>query len=390
MEPAIMGITGVPGFEALGKHIGIKRKRKDFAVISSTKPCTAAMTVTTNKARAAPLTVNLDHIKDGKAQAVIINSGVANACTGSKGLEDAYHTAALGASALGINAKDVLVLSTGRIGDFLPMEKISSGISTIKGELSSSKQAGTDAAEAIMTTDTKMKQAAVRVGKATIAGMAKGAGMIHPNMATMLAIIATDAKVPTGALQRCLTTAVESSFNMISVDNDTSTNDSVIVLANGLAGPVDISEFQEGLSYVCLELAKMIAADGEGATKLIETTVTGAASVDDARKAAKAVISSPLVKSAAFGNDPNWGRIVAAAGYSGCKMRPEKVSVTIQGTTVVRDGMSARFNPNHVSELMKSPKLIITVDLGIGKGTATAYGCDLTYEYVKINADYHT
>src|SRR3989338_9302920 len=295
------------GFKALGKAIGIKKSGKhDLAVIFSEVLADSAAVYTSNKVKGAPLIVTKNHLKNGKAQAVVVNSGVANVCTGEKGIKDAEDMASIAAKEMGISPNDVIVASTGVIGKFLPMEKISSGLKGIKKELS----ANSEVAKAIMTTDIAEKSIAVKEDNFTIGAIAKGSGMIRPNMATMLCFITTDAKIPAKKLDLFLRNSVNRSFNMISVDMDTSTSDMAIILANGLAGAADEKKFQAALDFVCIELAKKIASDGEGATKLVEVEVKGAITEEDAKKATKSIISSNLVKCAIFGNDPNWGRIL--------------------------------------------------------------------------------
>ncbi len=382
------GICSPAGFYSLGENIGIKKSKKDFCVIFTEKPANAAGVFTKNDVKGAPVIVSSRKIRSGKAQAIVVNSGIANVCTGRRGIRDAEETTRLVARELGVEERLVLVASTGLIGAFLPMGKIREGVKGIK------KRLGRDsitAAEAIMTTDLLKKHVAVRVGKATIGAMAKGSGMINPNMATMLAFITTDADIPAPKLRQMLKASVDKSFNMVTVDNDTSTSDSVFMLANGFAkGKVDYGQFWKALDYVCLELAKMVAMDGEGATKLVEVAVKNAASEKQARLVAKTVVGSNLVKSAMFGNDPNWGRIVCAAGYSKASVKPEKMSVFIGSKKIVSRGIGTKFNEKEISGLLKKKLVKITIDLGSGKKSATAYGCDLTYDYVKINADYST
>ncbi|MBS3098024.1 bifunctional glutamate N-acetyltransferase/amino-acid acetyltransferase ArgJ [Candidatus Woesearchaeota archaeon] len=382
------GITKVKGFSALGKFIGIKKKskKKDFAVVYSSEVCNAAGVFTKNEVKGAPLVVTKKHLADGKAQAVVINSGIANVCTGKKGIKDAEYMAKLTAKELGIEQKNVLVASTGLIGAYLPINLIKGGIKGIKKQLSKKG----DIAKAILTTDTIKKEIAVKIGRITIGAVAKGAGMIHPNMATMLCFIGTDAEFSSGELKKMLKTAVDKSFNMTSVDYDTSTSDMAILMANGLAGKANKSQFQKALDFVCIELAKKIAIDGEGATKLIEAKVKNAKNEKKAEVIAKSIISSNLVKTAMFGNDPNWGRIMAAVGYSGVKISQNKIDIYFNNNKIVSNGVGVKFELKKVVKEMKKDKLLIVVDLKEGKGMATAYGCDLTYEYIKINAAYHT
>ena len=375
------------GFKALGKAIGIKKSGKhDLAVIFSEVLADAAAVYTSNKVKGAPLIVTKKHLNNGKAQAVIVNSGVANVCTGEKGIKDAEDMASMAAKEMGISPSDVIVASTGVIGKFLPMEKISSGLKGIKDELS----ANSKVAKAIMTTDLAEKSIAVKEDNFTIGAIAKGSGMIHPNMATMLCFITADAKIPAKKLQKMLKNAVDISFNMISVDMDTSTSDMVAIMANSLAGKVNEAKFQNALDYVCIELAKKIAKDGEGATKLIQVNVKNAATDEDAKKIAKAVVSSNLVKCAVYGNDPNWGRIMCAAGNSGAKFDEEKIDIYFDDNAIVKNGTGVDFNYEHIKKVMNKEKLDINIDLKNGNKNATAYGCDMTEDYIKINALYTT
>ena len=375
------------GFKALGKAIGIKKSLKpDFAVIFSEVLADAAAVYTSNKVKGAPLIVTKKHLKNGKAQAMVINSGISNVCTGKKGIKDAEDTAKYVSDELGINASDIIVASTGLIGAYLPMDKIKKGIKGIKSRLSINH----DAASAIMTTDTSEKEIAIKVDNFAIGAIAKGSGMIHPNMATMLCFITTDAKIPSKKLSTFLKNSVNKSFNMISVDNDTSTSDMVVVMANGLAGKVNYKKFQDALDYVCIELAKKIAKDGEGATKLIEVMAKKAVTKTDAEKIAKSVINSNLVKCAVFGNDPNWGRILCAIGNSGAKFNENLVDIYIGKEIIVKNGTATGFNLDKVKSIMNNDALTITIDLHQGKANAVAYGCDMSYDYIKINALYTT
>lgn len=379
-------ITAVDRFTALGKYIGVKKGKKDFAIIYSEKICNAAAVYTKNKVKGAPLYVTMEHLKNGKAQAIAINSGVSNVATGKQGIEDAKLTCKLVAKELGIDENNVLVASTGVIGKKLPMGLIKKGINGIKNQL----KKDSDAAEAILTTDTIKKEIAVKVDDFTIGAIAKGSGMIHPNMATMLCFITTDADLSSKELHTCLVKAVGESFNMISVDNDTSTSDMVIVMSNN-AKKADKNKFQDALSVVCKEMAKKIAADGEGATKLIEVTVKNAKEKEDAKKIARSIISSNLVKCAIFGNDPNWGRIMCAAGNADAYFEENKVDIIIQDKPIVKNGIEAKgFDKEDISKSLKTNKVNIIVDLNIGKEEATAYGCDMSYGYVETNAEYCT
>jgi glutamate N-acetyltransferase/amino-acid N-acetyltransferase len=379
-------ITNVNGITALGMHIGIKRNKLDFAVICSDKRCNAAAVYTKNRVKGAPLKVTMEHLKDGKAQAIVVNSGIANACTGKRGIEDAKAMAQLAASELGIKAEDVLVASTGVIGAYLPMEKIRKGIKGIKKQLSKKHRA----AEAILTTDTVKKEICIMEDNFTIGAIAKGAGMIHPNMATMLCFICTDAKIPTSKLRAMLKQAVDDSFNMMTVDMDTSTSDMCVILANGYAGKVDECKFQLALTKVCAELAKKIAADGEGATKLIQVDIKNAKDKAAAKKLAKSIVSSNLFKCAVYGNDPNWGRILCAMGNSGAEFDESKADIYIGGKMVVKNGKAVNFSQSKIKKAMGGKKVEVLVDLRQGDGKATAYGCDMSERYVKINAHYPT
>lgn len=388
------------GFATAGVRCGIKRieGRKDLALIVAEKDAAVAGVFTTNMVKASCITLNQEHIKGGRARAVVINAGNANACNGERGMADARRTAALAAGVLGVPETSVFVASTGVIGHFLPMDKIEAGIADAAACLHGDD--GHDAAEAIMTTDTFSKEIAVEFDldgmTVRMGGMAKGSGMIEPNMATMLAFITTDAAVDSVLLQTMMNRVVRATFNAITVDGDTSTNDMCLVLANGIAGnPVvtdasshDARIFEQALHDVCLFLAKEIARDGEGATKLVEIAVNN---MTGAMRIAKTIANSPLVKTALFGNDPNWGRILAAAGRSGIPFDPDKVTITLAGTSVFAAGRPTAFDAAAVSAKMKAKELQIVVDGGQSGGeTATVYTCDLSYDYVKINADYHT
>ena len=373
------------GFLALGKSAGIKKSgNPDLAVIYSEAPANAAAVYTSNSVKGAPLIVTKDHLQNGKAQAIVINSGIANVCTGKKGMKDAEETSRIVANELKIKNSDVVVASTGLIGAYLPMGKIRNGLKGIKNHL----KTNSDAAKAILTTDTVEKEIAVKVENFTIGAIAKGSGMIHPNMATMLCFITTDAKIGSKKLSRFLKNSVNNSFNMMSVDMDTSTSDMVVILANGLAGSVDEIKFQEALDYACIEMTKKIARDGEGATKLIEVEVKNSASKADAQKLAKSIIASNLVKCAIFGNDPNWGRLMCAMGNSNAKFNESLVDIYFEKEQIVKSGASSNFNFEKVRKLMDTDTLKILIDMKQGKQSATAYGCDMTYDYVKINAKY--
>ncbi|MEW6574001.1 MAG: bifunctional glutamate N-acetyltransferase/amino-acid acetyltransferase ArgJ [Bacillota bacterium] len=393
------GVTAPAGFKASGVAAGIKKSKKDLALLYSEVPAAAAGVFTTNRVKAAPLVITAERLEKGVAQAVVINSGNANACTGPEGYADALAMARAAARALKIPEERVLVGSTGVIGQRLPVIKIEEALPAAAEALDGTGHLA--AAEAIMTTDTVVKEAAVRfsVGgnECAVGGMAKGSGMIHPNMATMMAFLTTDAAVGPGLLRRALKSAVDASFNMITVDGDTSTNDMVVVMANGRAGNAEITgegpdyeRFVAALTAVAVQLAKKVARDGEGATRLIEVCVKGASSVADARKAARAIAASNLVKSAVFGRDANWGRILCAAGYSGASFDPEKVDIFLGLEQVAADGAGLPFSEERASAELEQDPVVITVDLKEGTGMATAWGCDLTYDYVRINASYRT
>ncbi|ADI02919.1 bifunctional glutamate N-acetyltransferase/amino-acid acetyltransferase ArgJ [Syntrophothermus lipocalidus] len=401
MQVITGGVTAPKGFLAQGVMAEIRKKgKKDVAVIYSEGLARAAGVFTTNLVQAACVKYTKQAIADGQAQAIVVNSGNANACTGAHGEKDAYLMAEAAARALKLEPRDVLVASTGVMGVPLPMDRVKAGIERACQGLS--REGGLCAAEAIMTTDTVVKETAVEVeieGRAVrIGGMAKGSGMIHPNMATMLAFITTDANISAECLQKALRDSVDISYNMISVDGDTSTNDMVLVLANGLAGNPEISDeaseaylaFKEAFNYVNVELAKMIARDGEGATRLIEVQVERAPSQEDARRIARAITASNLIKAAVFGEDANWGRIICAAGYSGADFDPELVDIYLGGVQVARDGAGLEFDEEAAREELRKDAVIIRLDLKQGSYSARAWGCDLTHEYVDINASYRT
>jgi glutamate N-acetyltransferase/amino-acid N-acetyltransferase len=394
------GITYPKGIKAAGVKCGIRFNKRDLALIYSEKIADAWGTFTTNKFKAAPLVVTEKNLSQsrGKLQAVVINSGIANACNGEKGLKDAWEMTDYVSQGLKIDKEYVAVTSTGKIGEFLPLDKIKAGVE--KAIFCLDYAGGEEAAEAILTTDTKRKETAVcfRLGEqeVRIGGMAKGSGMIHPNMATMLGFITSDISIKGELLQEALKQVVEKTFNMISVDGDTSTNDMVLVMANSLAGnkivdkkDADYYKFLEALQYVAKYLAKCIAKDGEGATKMIEVEVQNAVSFGEAKKIAKAVINSPLVKTAVFGKDPNWGRILAAVGYSGAEVIPDKVDLYLK-EKIVENGQPLNFSRQKIHEYLdSSDEIKIIIDLKMGEESATAWGCDLTYDYVKINTKYN-
>ena len=398
------GVCAARGFQASGVHCGIRKSRtkKDLALIYSTVPAHAAAVYTTNLVKGAPLTVTKAHIADGFAQAVICNSGNANTCN-ANGIEIAEEMSALVADALPVKAEDVVVASTGVIGQPLSIEPIAAGIAPLAAALSEDGSA--DACEAIMTTDTKKKEIAVEFslgGKTCrLGGIAKGSGMIHPNMATMLVFLTTDAAISSTMLQKALSGDIQNTFNMISVDGDTSTNDMVTLLANGLAGNEEITDegedfsaFMEALNTVNVYLCRAIAADGEGATKLLECAVSGAGDIKTAKTVAKSVICSSLTKAAMFGEDANWGRVLCAIGYSGAAVDVGKVGVSFRSACgcveVCRDGAGVPFSEELAAQVLHEKEIEILVSLGSGCAAATAWGCDLTYEYVKINGEYRT
>ncbi len=388
------GITSPGGFLAGATGAGIKySNRLDLGILYSEAPGTAAALFTTNKVKAAPVILDMARLQLGKISAVVMNSGCANACTGQQGMKDALAMTEMAAQHVGVTAESVLVASTGVIGTLLPMERIGEGIKKIALSIAG----GHDIARAIMTTDTVPKEVAVKAGGFVIGGMAKGAGMIHPDLATMLCFLTTDADVDADFLKRSLREAADISFNMVSVDGDNSTNDMVLIMANGKAGgqPINGSSqqagiFQQTLNKVCVYLAKANARDAEGATKFIEVNVCGAASVADARLAARTIVGSSLVKAAVHGSDPNWGRVLAAAGRSGAALEDDKLELYIGGTRLVKEGTPLSFDKKEVESHLDGKEVSIKLDLHLGKAEATAWGCDLSEEYVKINAEYTT
>lgn len=401
------GVTAAKGFEAAGTQAAIKyQNRKDMALIYSQAPCVLAGTFTSNVVKAAPVLWDKKIVEEAPfGQAVIVNAGIANACTGKEGYEYCQRTARRAADVLGIPEDAVLVASTGVIGMQLPIEKIEAGVESLAGEKAATLEAGTQAAQAIMTTDTISKQAAaeIEVGgvMVRVGGMSKGSGMIHPNMCTMLGFVTTDALISKELLSRTLKEDVKDTFNMISVDGDTSTNDTLLVMANGMAGNEEIKEgtpeyeeFKAALHYVNATLARMMAGDGEGAKALLEVTVSGAASKEDARTLSRSVVSSSLVKAAVYGHDANWGRILCALGYSGVSFDPERVDVSFVSNAgevqVCRDGMATDYSEEKAGKILAESEVTVLVDMHAGSESATAWGCDLTYDYVKINADYRS
>lgn len=407
MEKLTGGVTAAKGFYAAGAEAGIKYKnRKDMAMIYSKTPCRTAGVYTTNVVKAAPVLWDKKITESGAdTHAVVINSGIANACTGKLGYEYCRETAREAADALEIEPENVLICSTGVIGMQLPVEKLTGGVRMLISGLSESEEAGTEAAKAIMTTDTRNKQIAVKVKlggrEVTVGGMCKGSGMIHPNMCTMLAFVTTDVNISQTLLQEALSEDVKSTFNMISVDGDTSTNDTLLVLANGEAGNPEITEknedyrvFAEALHFVNEALAKKIAGDGEGATALFEAKVIHADTLENARTLAKSVITSSLTKAAVFGHDANWGRILCALGYSGVQFDPEKIELYLESSAgkllIFKDGTAADYSEEEAGRILSSSEVTAFVDMKMGEAEATAWGCDLTYDYVKINADYRS
>ncbi len=402
------GVTAPKGFCAAACAAGIKYQgRKDLALLCSQVPAQAAATFTSNVVKAAPVLWDRRIVREqnGPVRAVVINSGIANACTGKEGLEICAAEAAAAAAALGASPDEILTASTGVIGMQIPMDKITAGIAALVPALADTPQAGTAAAEAIMTTDTVRKEIAARTvigGKeVTIGAMTKGSGMIHPNMCTMLAFITTDAAITKEMLQKALSADVEDTYNMISVDGDTSTNDTCMLLANGLAGnPVidaegeDFDAFCEALRAVNTYLARRMAGDGEGATALFEMKVTGAGTKAQAKTIARSVVSSSLVKTAIAGHDANWGRILCAMGYSGASFDPEKVDLWFESAAgklqIVKDGSAAPYSEEEATKILSESEVTAIADLKEGEESAAAWGCDLTYDYVKINADYRS
>ena len=407
MEKIKGGVTAAKGFEAASTAAGIKYKdRTDMALIYSQVPCEAAGTFTTNVVKAAPVKWDRQVVDSGKkAQAVIVNSGIANACTGAEGFGYCKDTAEAAAKYLSVDAEGVLIGSTGVIGKQMPIDRLTVGIEVLAGKKNDSIENGTEAAKAIMTTDTHEKELAVTIqvgGKTvTIGGMAKGSGMIHPNMCTMLAFVTTDAVITKEALQKALSEDVVDTYNMISVDGDTSTNDTALVLANGMAenpvieyGTEDYQTFKAALHEINEYLAKQIAGDGEGATALFEVKVKGAESVEAAKVLAKSIACSNLTKTAIAGHDANWGRIVCAMGYSGAQFDPEKVDLFFESKAgkiqIAEDGVALDFSEEKATEILSQPEVTAIADVKMGDAEATAWGCDLTHGYIEINADYRS
>jgi len=390
-------VTSVPGFVAGAVHAGIKDTDElDLAILYSKMPCVATGVFTTNLVKSAPIILSQRHLTQRKARAIVVNSGCANACLGEQGMTDASEMASLTATKVSIPSQEVLVASTGVIGKPLPMNQVRNGIEKIELH----QDGGHELARAMMTTDTTPKEIAIQVeakeGKFTIGGVAKGAGMMHPELATMLCFMTTDAAVNIDFLQQSLKKAANASFNMLSIDGETSPNDCIFLLANSLARNTEISfnngeAFQNVLDEVCTYLAKSIARDGEGATKLIEVVVEGAVNQTEARQAARTIVSSPLVKAAMHSGDPNWGRIVAALGRSGAKIREDKLDVHLNDICVMKQGSPTRFDAEELrTSLATANRVPIKVYLNLGDGRATAWGCDLSEEYVRINSEYIT
>lgn len=401
------GVAVAKGFKATGGAAGIKKNgAMDMALIYSEVPCVAAGTFTTNVVKAAPVKWDQDVVYNHPyAQVIVCNSGVANACTGQQGYDYCQATAQKAAEVLGLNKCEVLVASTGVIGQQIPIEKIKSGVEALAPSLEGGLEGGTLAAKAIMTTDTKKKEVAVEIeldGKAVvIGGCCKGSGMIHPNMCTMLGFVTTDAAISKEMLQKALSDSVNDTFNMVSVDGDTSTNDTVLLLANAQAGNTIIDEenedykkFLEALNFVNTYLAKSIAGDGEGATALFEVKVIGAQSKEQAVTLSKSIVTSSLTKAAIYGHDANWGRILCAMGYSGAQFDPEKVDLFFESKAgklqIIKDGVATDYSEEEATKILSEEVVTAIADIKFGEASATAWGCDLTYDYVKINADYRS
>ena len=401
------GVTAAKGFQAASTAAGIKYQgRTDMAMVYSEKPCVAAGTFTTNIVKAAPVKWDQEIVyKHPTAQVIICNSGIANACTGEEGFSYCRATAKAAAETLKVDENSVLVASTGVIGMQLPIEKLSDGVKAMAPKLQGTLEAGNEAAKAIMTTDTREKEVAVQIeigGKTvTIGGMCKGSGMIHPNMCTMLGFVTTDVCITKQLLQEALSQDVKDTYNMVSVDGDTSTNDTVLLLANGMAENPEISEknedyqkFCEALNYINTTLAKKIAGDGEGATALFEVKIIGAESKEQAVTLSKSVVTSSLTKAAIYGHDANWGRILCAMGYSGAQFNPEKVDLYFESKAgkiqIIENGVAVDYSEEEATKILSEDAVTAIADIKMGDCSATAWGCDLTYDYVKINADYRS
>ncbi len=385
------------GYRAVGLSCGLKSDGvKDIALIASDRPASAAGVFTTNIVQAAPVHLNREHLLSGTAQAILVNSGNANACTGEKGMANARHEARLVAEGLSLSPEDILVNSTGVIGVQLPMDVITSGIDRVLSGLGAGWD---DTSEAIMTTDTVPKRVSATVviqeKTITLAGMAKGSGMIAPNLATMLCFVVTDAGVSSVDLKTALVRAAKRSFNCVTVDGDMSTNDTILILANdaaetGLLSGSDLEQFNTALEQVCISLARQVARDGEGATKLITIQVAGARDEDEGRTVGLSVANSNLVKTAVFGRDPNWGRILCAMGYAGIHFDPDNVTVSVAGIPIYADGAGIAFDHAHAVEALEAEDVVIDIDLRSGDAESVIYTCDLTYDYIRINAEYTT
>ena len=408
MERIEGGVTAAMGFSAAGGAAGIKKNgHADMALLLSRVPCQVAGTFTSNRVKAAPVVWDRAFVEEKRtARAVVVNSGVANACTGKQGMALCRRTADAAAETLAVKPDEVLLASTGVIGQQLPIDRITAALPVLADQLSEDLGAGSKAAAAIMTTDTVAKEAAVSLtfsdgSSATLGGMSKGSGMIHPHMCTMLAFLTTDARISRDMLQKALSSVVPDTFNMISVDGDTSTNDTCLLLSSGLAGNPEITEegpdyeiFRAGLLEICTALAKKMAADGEGATCLFECDIVHAATKEDAKKMARSVVSSTLTKAAIAGHDANWGRILCAMGYSGAVFDPERVDLFLESRAgriqILENGVAASYSEEKATEILSQPEIRAIADVKMGEADASAWGCDLTHEYVNINADYRS
>lgn len=399
LQPIPGSVCAPQGFRAAGVAAGIKPSgNPDVALIVSDHPASAAALFTTNRVVAAPVLVSREHLADGQARVFAVNAGCANACTGEQGMADARSMARLAGEVLGLPASEVVVASTGVIGRMLPMDRLETGLRQASAELAPG--AGDRAARAIMTTDTRPKEAAVEIRlqgqPVRIGGICKGSGMIAPNMATMLAFLTTDAAVRPEVLQSLLRHTVERTFNCLTVDGDTSTNDTMAILANGASGVAvepgteDYQEFSAALFHVCTQLTRELARDGEGATKLVAVEVTGARTFEEARQVGLSIANSPLVKTALFGNDPNWGRILCAAGYSGADLDQRRLALRVCGVPLVEAGTPIPFDEPSTSQAMKAEEVRVELDLGLGDASAVIWTCDFSYDYVRINAEYTT
>ncbi len=402
LEHLERGPTVAAGFRAAAVRCGLKSSGDDLAIILADQPCTAAGVFTTNQFKASCVQYSAGIASGSRAQAVLVNSGIANAANGAAGMEDTQEMARAAAAIFQIDPGDILVASTGVIGQRLPLPSMKEQMPRLRSNLAAGYEADLRVARAIMTTDTVEKLASAQCqsdgwqAPFYIGGTAKGSGMIAPNMATMLAFVTTDAALPAAVAQQCLKEAADRTFNCVTVDGDTSTNDMVLLLSSGRVQWIEgkdqeaIADFQAALSAVCEELARKIAADGEGATKTIEVVVRGAVDEPSARRIARSICESPLVKTAFYGNDPNWGRILMAAGKAGIPLNPNLVTLQIGGIMVFQNGAAAQFVPERVSDRMRQSVVSVVIDLGIGVGEARFWSCDMSFEYIHINADYHT